>query len=151
MIFFCFANLEWCCNGLASNAFFGCKSIFFSYLWHSVNYQGNPNRANALNLEMRPWNVWEQDYLRSPVLDAGGKTSGPRQNLGTKYELETICTYSCGTGSRTWVHWCRVFSLNFWWGRTQFFPSPSVPIGDKVKWGREGTYQKFPAEAKISP
>ena len=29
----------------------------------------------------------------------------------------------------------RVFSLNFWWGRTQNFPSPSVPDGDKVDGG----------------
>ena len=41
------------------------------------------------------------------------------------------------------------FFSKFLMGGTQFFSSPSVPVGDEVKWG--GTYKKFPAEAKISP
>ena len=38
-------------------------------------------------------NAWRQIYLRSPVLDAGGKPEYPEKTCGSKYGLETKCTY----------------------------------------------------------
>ena len=48
----------------------------------------------------------------------------------------------------------RVFSLNFWWGGTQNFPSPSVPDGDEVGWGgdlwkKSNWSQNCPLNAKL--
>ena len=37
---------------------------------------------------MPPWNTLKQIYLRSPVLDAGGKTGGPGENLWKEASLD---------------------------------------------------------------
>ena len=51
-------------------------------------------------------NAWRQIYLRRPVLDAGGKTGVPGENLRKQVWTGTKCTYGAGTGNRTRVHWC---------------------------------------------
>ena len=42
-----------------------------------------------------------------------GKPDDPEKTCGSKYELETTCTYGAGTGNRTRAHWCREEPLRY--------------------------------------
>ena len=74
--------------------------------------------------------------------------------LRTKYSLRLTHPW-CEVWIQTWWNtpfniwtlYFRVFSLNFWWGGTQNFWSPSVPDGDKSD---GGTREKNLTEAKTA-
>ena len=55
--------------------------IIYFYLLHLAESQANFNSAKVLNLRDTSMKHKETEFLRSLVLDAGGKTEGPRENL----------------------------------------------------------------------
>ena len=60
------------------------------------------------------------------------KWENPDKICGSKYGLETKCTYGAGTGNRTQAHWCIAPGKNRY---ATCFPTISftIPFTDKIK------------------